>query len=327
MQKLLHIGLSAFFLLAITLAGDGFIQAWAKLPAAALELRDQFTADSKIRDYQPIEIVAFGDLMLGRYVWTLMQQNGHDYPLEFFPELLEEMNPNPDFLMANLEGPISEANYINPGTAMVFNFRPEVIETLQKYGFNLLGLANNHAYDMGQYGVDQTRTRLAEDGIHYFGDAQQIRTETTWVTTIHDTSLAFVGFNDTVQDYLDYSAANNLITELESEADFTIVSIHWGSEYRETPTEDQIQQAHDFIDAGADVILGHHPHVIEDYEWYDGKPIYYSLGNFVFDQYFQANVQEGLGVTLTLQKFPDGTKTIQTKETVFDIISSQVKLR
>ena len=333
MKNLLQLALSAFFLFAITLAGDGFIQKWAELPTAILDFRDQFTTESKIRDYQPVEIVAFGDLMLGRYVWVLMQQNGHDYPFEFFPELIATMNPDPDFLMANLEGPISDSAYVNPGTAMVFNFRPEIIETLQKYNFNLLNLANNHAYDMGQYGVDQTRTRLAEAGIHYFGDARTIRTETTWLTEVDDVTLAFVGLNDTVQDYLDYEATTKLIADLESQADFTIVSIHWGEEYRTKPTEEQVQQAHAFIDAGADVILGHHPHVIESSEWYAGpdsvaRPIYYSLGNFVFDQYFQQNVQEGLGVTLTLQKdLQGGSPIITATETVFDIINSQIKVR
>ena len=304
------------------------------MPATVLDWHDQYLGESKIRDYQPVEIVAFGDLMLGRYVWVLMQQNGPDYPFEFFPELLEEMNNNPDFLMANLEGPISDSAYVNPGTAMIFNFRPEIIEMLQKYGFNLLNLANNHAYDMGQEGVDQTRTRLAAAGIHYFGDAQEIRAETTWLTEVNDTTLAFIGFNDTVQDHLDYQAATELIVNLESEADFTIVSIHWGEEYHPEPTTAQVEHAHAFIDAGADVILGHHPHVIETSEWYNGpdnvpRPIYYSLGNFIFDQYFATNVQEGLGVTLTLQK-PHNNEdipTITSKETIFDLIQSQIVTR
>lgn len=336
MPKPFHIALTAFFLFVITLAGDGFLKAWDELPAVVLELHDEFITESKIRDYEPIQIVAFGDMMLDRYVWTLMQRNGHDYPFEFFPELLAEMTASDtgetiesDFLMANLEGPISNSDYVNPGTAMVFNFRPEVIPVLQKYGFNLFNLANNHAYDMGQYGVDQTRTRLAEAGIHYFGDAREIRAETAWITTVNDTKIAFVGFNDTVQNRLDYVAATELIATLEYEADFIIVSIHWGTEYRENPTETQIENAHTFVDAGADVILGHHPHVIENSEWYEGpdgvsRPIYYSLGNFIFDQYFQKNVQEGLGVSLTLKKKPNSDLPIITaSEIVFDILNSQ----
>lgn len=294
----------------------------------------EFIWGEKEPDTEPITMLVFGDMMMGRYVWTLMGENGHDYPLEYFPELVETMDPNPDFIWANLEGPISDANYRNPGTAMIFNFRPEVIEVLKKYGFNLLGLANNHAFDMGEYGNTQTRLNLTEAGIHHFGHAQEIREETSWSTTINDTTLTFLGFNDTVQDHLDYEAAITLIRESEESADFTLVSIHWGTEYRTTATPEQREYARQFVESGADAVIGHHPHVIEDREWIpgpdgQGRPVYYSLGNFIFDQYFQQNVQEGLALTLTLKKSlnkkePD---TIQVIETLFDISNSQVKLR
>ncbi len=316
---------------------DGGVNEWtqARLYGTAeplqLNFLDRFFGESKIRDYEPVTIVAFGDLMLGRYVWTLMQENGHDYPFEYFPELLESMDPDPDFLFANLEGPISDANYTNPGTAMTFNFRPDIIPILQKYGFNLLNLANNHAYDMGDYGATQTRLNLTNAGIHHFGHAKEIREETTWTTEVNDTTLTFLGFNDSVYDHLDYTAATDLIRSHEETADFTIVSIHWGTEYRTTPTPSQTEHAHAFIDAGADIIIGHHPHVIESSEWHIGpdgpRPIYYSLGNFVFDQYFQQNVQEGLGLTITLQKSPQSStsNTIQVSETVFDLLKSRPK--
>lgn len=341
---------------------------------------------------QPITIIAFGDLMLDRFVWTLMQRHGLDYPFEHFPELLETMGVSPpglpppvpsapptdyrlpatDFLFANLEGPISDTPYVNPGTAMVFNFRPDVISILQKYGFNLLSIANNHNYDMGEKGVRQTRERLSEAGIHWVGESKGIAAESQWTTRCGKaatlspcTTLTFFAFNDTLQDRLDFDQAAALIREAEqgSEgrpgADFTIVSIHWGVEYNQAPTQKQVENAHKLVDAGADIILGHHPHVIQKpanltpnehgtmfAEWYSPRipsplqttdyplqtsprPIYYSLGNFVFDQYFSKAVQEGLGLTLTLQKSTDPTvpATLQVKETVFDIVRSQVRPR
>lgn len=316
---------------------------------------------------QPVTIVAFGDMMLDRYVWTLMQRNGLDYPFVHVPELIESLlrdegevsstseegggdasqaqstsqvqvsTAQPDFLFANLEGPISDSKYVNPGTAMIFNFKPMVTEMLNKYGFNLLSLANNHAYDMGETGATQTRQYLTQAGIHHFGDARAIRAESVWTTTLKDkgVTLSFIGFNDTVSDHLDYTAATELIHSLEEKSDFTIVSIHWGAEYRTQPTATQVEHAQQFVQAGADAILGHHPHVImskdgSPVEWFEGpdgkRPIYYSLGNFIFDQYFQQNVQEGLGVILELKKGESHNEVI-AREKVFDILKSQPQVR
>ena len=332
MLKLITTALAIF---VFTLAGEGGL---SQLPEAIEAPLRESTWAAKQRDTEPVTIVAFGDMMLGRYVWTLMERNGHDYPFEFFPDLLETMLipedgtaliPEPDFLFANLEGPISDANYTNPGTAMMFNFKPIVVDTIKKYGFNLLTLANNHAYDMGESGVTQTRLNLTDAGIHHFGDAAGIRPGTTWTTTVKDTTLTFFGVNHTLQDLLDFEELNEHIRAAEEEADFTIVTIHWGTEYNHEPSPNQVEQAHAMVDAGADLIIGHHPHVIQSSEIYHGTPIYYSLGNFVFDQYFQDDVQEGLGLTITLKKSLDPRRpnTIDVKETVFDIIKSQVKSR
>ena len=290
----------------------------------------------KKKDSEEITLVAFGDLMLGRYVWILMERNGHDYPFEYFPELLDTMltdkkgkRADPDFIFANLEGPISDNPYRNPGTAMLFNFKPAVTDIIKKYGFNILSIANNHAFDMGVEGARQTREYLTDAYIHHVGHSKKLRQESVWVTTVKDTKIAFVAFNDTLKNHLNYEAAGEMIRDLEDEVDFTVVSIHWGTEYRTTPTDKQVEDAHAFVDAGADVILGHHPHVIESTEWYNGRPIYYSLGNFVFDQYFQKNVQEGLGVVITLKKSASRYRPdqIQSRELIFDIKNSQPQLR
>lgn len=342
----LKVFLSAAFVLALTFLTEGAFGGY-DFTGIDIEKGNPATLASKTSGTEPITLVAFGDMMLDRYVWTLMQQNGLDYPFEHFPELLDSMLttdngerlPDPDFTFANLEGPISDSPYVNPGTAMVFNFKPEVIPTLQKYGFNLFSLANNHAYDMGVDGAQQTRDHLAAASLNYFGDALALNEHTAWTTTTKGTTLTFLGFNDTVQDHLDYEAATELIRSHEATSDFTIVSIHWGIEYRTVPTSEQVEHAHAFVQAGADVILGHHPHVIEYSstdaiaDWADGpdgsRPIYYSMGNFIFDQYFQKEVQEGLGLTITLQKAanPDEKDTITVKETIFDILKSQPQIR
>jgi poly-gamma-glutamate synthesis protein (capsule biosynthesis protein) len=335
MLKLFTIAIAIF---AVTLAGEGTI---ALNEMGYGEAEEAVFLDTewnqKRRDNEPVTIVAFGDLMMGRYVRQLMNSHGLDYPLEYFPELLQHMLQDgdntlveePDFIFANLEGPITDKPYVNPGTAMVFNFKPDVVEPLKKYGINLVTLANNHAYDMGADGVAQTRVNLAENGIHHFGDSKGLRPETTWTTTLNETTITFFGLNDTLKDRLDFQEVSDHIAGAEEEADFTIVAIHWGTEYKHTPTTKQVEQAHAMVDAGADMIIGHHPHVIQTDEVYHGAPIYYSLGNFIFDQYFQDDVQEGLGLTITLKKSLDARhpNEIKVKETIFDIIKSQVKVR
>ena len=341
-RKLLITALAVF---TLTLVSEGSWMQWAgafnrngEILEASLRSAQSWTI--KQPDTEPVTLVAFGDLMLGRYVWQLMEKNGHDYPFEHFPELLGEMLsdpanqtpapiPKPDFIFANLEGPISDNPYVNPGTAMVFNFKPAVLDTLKKFGFNLLNLANNHAYDMGEDGMRQTRQYLTDAGIHHFGDAKGLRPETTWTTTVKDTTLTFFGLNDTLKNRLDFDEVNDRIRVAEDTADFTIVTIHWGTEYQHEPNQKQIEAAHAMVDAGADLIIGHHPHVIQSNEIYHGAPIYYSLGNFIFDQYFQQDVQEGLGLAVTLKKSldPRVPDTLEVKETVFDIVKSQAKVR
>lgn len=343
----LKVFLSAAFIFALTFVTEGTFWLKSSLSGVLPDEGNPAATASKEAGTEPIVLVAFGDMMLDRYVWTLMQQNGLDYPFEHYPELLESMLttpegerlPDPDFTFANLEGPISDSPYVNPGTAMVFNFKPEVIPTLQKYGFNLFSLANNHAYDMGVDGAQQTRDYLAAAGLNYFGDALALNENTAWTTTTKGTTLTFLGFNDTVQDHLDYDAATELIRSYEATSDFTIVSIHWGIEYRTVPTSEQVEHAHGFVQAGADVILGQHPHVIEYAsfdaiaDWAEGpdgsRPVYYSMGNFIFDQYFQKEVQEGLGLTITLQKAPtpEEENTVEVQETIFDILKSQPQIR
>lgn len=361
---------SALAIFALTLIGEGNLSSLNQalfgepmVPMTWMSKQTELPAPSTdyglpATDFPPVTLVAFGDLMLDRFVWTLMQRNGLDYAFEHFPELLESMGVSPpgllppvpsvptiDFLFANLEGPISDTPYVNPGTAMVFNFRPDVIPILKKYGFNLFSIANNHAYDMGEKGVRQTRERLSEAGIHWVGESKGIAAESQWTTRCGKaatlspcTTLTFFAFNDTLQNRLNFEEAAALIRQAETDADFTIVSIHWGVEYNKTPTQKQVENAHKLVDAGADLILGHHPHVIQkpanstpnEYgtmfaEWYSSRPIYYSLGNFIFDQYFSKAVQEGLGLTITFQKSTDAQvpNTIDVKETVFDIVRSQ----
>lgn len=235
-------------------------------------------------------ILSFGDLMLGRYVRDLM-----DKGLDPFAKI-EGTDGNflkgTDFLMANLEGPITAANDCVQ-KAYSFEFNPEVAPMLAEKGFNIFSLANNHSLDCKAAGFEDTKKYLSQSGIDYFGDPAQ---EGYIIKEISGQKIAFLGLNlasgqQSLEKYLEVTK------RLDGLADEVIVSVHWGVEYEKMASGLQISAAHKLIDNGADVIFGHHPHVVQNFEVYNNKPIFYSLGNFVFDQ---TGVEEntGLGVGL-----------------------------
>lgn len=122
---------------------------------------------------------------------------------------------------------------------------------------------------------------------------------------IGDKKYAFICFHSAT-NYLDLNAATDLIKAVRPNVDYLVVSIHWGIEYQHKPNyELQVKPGHAFIDAGADLVIGHHPHVVESFEVYNGKLIFYSLGNFVFDQFWSQDTQEELAVGVVLNRSND----------------------
>jgi poly-gamma-glutamate synthesis protein (capsule biosynthesis protein) len=277
---------------------------------------------------ETVTMLFTGDIMLGRYIATLRERNGADFPFTYMPEVIaavkEQLNLEEgeelDLIVGNLEGPITESTYKNPGTSLIFNFQPEVADLLAKVGFTTLSMANNHVFNQGLQGLDETFTRLAAVGIEGFGHPDTANGQySTAIYEFQQTRIGFLGLNDTDYD-LEESAAIAKIQELDGQVDFLIIGIHWGSEYVTTANSTITAMAHSFVDAGADMIWGHHPHVIQNWELYQGAPIYYSLGNFVFDQYWSAATQEGLVVGLSLQNGPDGI-AVTTTEVYVDLVN------
>ncbi len=247
---------------------------------------------------------AFGDMMLGRHVRVLMDINGLDY---IFRNIRGENNivfEGADLIHANLEGPIKGAGK-KGGTSMNFAFNEDVAPLLAEHGFNLLSLSNNHAVDQGWEGRETTITALENAGIDWCGHPSEADPESVYYGQVMDKKFAFICLHDVTFD-LDEEAAVRLISEVNEKVDFLIVSIHWGVEYQHRPHQTlQVAPAHRFVDAGADLVLGHHPHVVQSFEQYNGKFIFYSLGNFVFDQYWSQATQEELGLAISLGKSKD----------------------
>ncbi len=272
-----------------------------------------FVKGSQEKDTK-ISVLSFGDLMLGRDVGKAIK-NG-DNPFEDIEGVEGNFVRGVDIISANLEGPITTAkNCIKK--AYSFKFDPKVTELLVKYNFNAFNLSNNHAFDCHDKGYEDTKKYLDASGLFHFGGNSDNRIK---IKNIADKKIAFVGIDNTIASKNNALYKQKVVTA-KNESDYVMVNIHWGQEYRKEPTKKQIDLAHDLIDSGADVIIGHHPHVVESGEIYKGKAIFYSLGNFIFDQ-IGAEENQGLGVGIV---FDD--KFINFYLFPFDIIKYHPKLK
>lgn len=243
------------------------------------------------------QFLFFGDLMLDREVKDWIDKKGIDY---LFKNLVDEENRffmDTDLIGLNLESAVTKnGEHYSPALINDFAVAPERVSELKKYGFNFLNLANNHIADQGSKGYEETKNNLTELGISFSGCPDRQVGECSFVEKeIGGIKTAMVGFS-MVYGVFDEKKAGEIISELKSRNELVIVNIHWGVEYSKNFNKKQQQVGRDLIDAGADVIIGHHPHVIQGMEIYKNKPIFYSLGNFIFDQYFSEATQTGLAV-------------------------------
>jgi len=248
---------------------------------------------SEINDY-PKTILFLGDIMLDRTVKELMEKNGLVYPIEKIRNFLKGV----DVVVGNLEGPVVIDPVYTPDTSMKFNFGSEALDLLSYAKINLVSLANNHTLDRDRNGLTQTKEFLSRKNINYFGDPINCLKENIYTTD----GMVFIGLNQTFPINCTQEQIRKLIKDArqENSDDFIVVFIHWGEEYKSTSNAIQKELAHLIIDSGADLIIGSHPHVVEEIEQYKGKLIFYSLGNFIFDQYFSKETQEGLVVGLEI---------------------------
>jgi gamma-polyglutamate biosynthesis protein CapA len=243
----------------------------------------------------PATVLAFGDLLLDRYIKQGIDLNGVDYPFKDIKDFL----PGNDLVLANLEGSFTDfkPRALDPDNT-TFTFDPKLAPMLKQTGFNILNLANNHVHDFGGEGFEQSQAYLDKAGISHFGDFYNEGPAV--IKEIRGSKIAFVGYDEFGATSTDSTAAK--IKQIKNEADFVVVYAHWGIEYQTNFSKPQQEKAHRFIDAGADVVLGSHPHVVQPIEIYKGKLIFYSLGNFVFDQIFSDQVRHGLAVRLSFDK-------------------------
>ncbi len=234
-------------------------------------------------------LVAVGDIMTDRSVGKAIANRGASSILEKVTELTRMG----DVSFANLESPLSDKGPHDPSRC-VFRARPETVKVLVHGGFDVVSLANNHTLNAGREGILQTLETLEKHNIKYCG-AHRERERSGEVVVLEagqgPVKAGFISATDLSFEHGSYnkvqSDRSNLIAQIKAareQCDLLFVSLHWGDEYHDFPNQRQKDTAHLALDAGADVILGHHPHTLQGVEVYKGKLILYSMGNFVFDQ-------------------------------------------
>jgi len=261
----------------------------------------------------PISILFLGDVMLSRGVAYQITKNNDLYYSFRNIQLLLQQN---DFVFANFESPLINGPEIHSGET---NFRVDenMVPILKELNFSILSLANNHMLDFGQKGLLNTLKILDENKIQYVGAGQNYQEAHQYkILEKNGIKFAFLAYNDSDvvpktdeaaesrpdTALMDVEALKKDVARARAAADFIIVSMHSGTEYQERPNSRQIEFGHAAIDAGADLVIGHHPHVVQKVEKYKNGYIFYSLGNFIFDQMWSEKTKEGAAIQISFSK-------------------------
>ncbi len=256
-----------------------------------------------VKEKHSIRFCAAGDVMLDRGVKKHMETKGHNYPYEAVTDFIKSH----DLAFCNLEGPVTD--YKKRDKPFAFRCEPERFGEFMNTGFNIVSLANNHMFDCGAAGVTATIAELNSRGLMHAGaGADREESFKPAVAEVNGVKIALVAFADfhhyiaSNKERLNmpqacYPALDDIKPAIESAkelAPFVIVSWHWGEEYKHYPNKRQKMLGRLCVDAGADLVIGHHPHVLQGAEYYKGKLILYSLGNFIFDQFHENRTESAV---------------------------------
>lgn len=285
-------------------------------------LRDAINAFATAQGYwtdlaaplgNPVNVTVAGDIIFGRTVHSRMvRYNDFAHPLRKVAPRLHDA----DLTIANLECSMSD-NTEKPDDPFTFMFTTNAaaVEGLVLAGIDGVTLANNHSMNFGKLGLSDTLAVLAANKITAFGGGMNLaEARKPGLFTAKGVSFAFLGYDGITAE--DYGAGPNwpgtcplemnLVLEdmaraKEGQPDFLIPYFHWSEEYVSVPSALMRRIAHQAIDNGAAMVLGSHPHWVQGVEWYKGKPILYSLGNFVFDQDWSEETKQGMFAEIVIR--------------------------
>jgi gamma-polyglutamate biosynthesis protein CapA len=250
---------------------------------------------------EELTVLFLGDMMFDRAVRKTVETKGFDFVFGDSQKIFE----GSDLIIGNLEGPITtyaSKTLLADGTqtkSFTFTFPTSTATALKKIGIGIVNLANNHTDNFGREGINQTKKFLNDAGVIYFGDPRN-EGEIATTTCKNNICLGLIGFHEF--SFINQENIIKKIQELKPQVDHIVILPHWGDEYVTTFVPRQQKMARQWIDEGADLIIGTHPHVVESIETYKGKTIFYSLGNFIFDQYFSFETTHGILAKINFTK-------------------------
>ncbi len=248
-------------------------------------------------------IIAGGDIMLSRGTRKYIDQYGSNYP---FSEIRDEIITH-DIAIANLECPISSrGKRFSPNKGIYFRAHPDVVEGLKYSGFNVFTLANNHILDWGMDAAADTMHYLKEEGLYFSGvgfskeeaskpvqfDLKGVQVGIICYNDIYPFTMMYNGRN--IETNCLDSQTEEKIRDLKEVFDVLIAAVHTGTEYLQEPENEKICKMRNLVDYGVDVVLGTHPHVVQEIEVYRESLIVYSLGNLIFDQNWSPETSRGI---------------------------------
>ena len=263
------------------------------VPGLAEVLKREITILPRELEENRVTLYAVGDVMLDRRVGDRIDDFGPNYPFLKVAEILRQA----DITTGNLESAISSKGRIVDSKLINFRADPVTVAGLSYAGFDVMSLANNHIMNYGGEALIETMELLQREGIEYTGGGRDIRgARTPAILRSRGMRIAFLGYNEIPPNWFratpsrpgiawaEIPAVQEDVAKAKGLADLVVVSVHWGVEYNDNePTDYQRRFGRAAIDSGADVVIGHHPHVLSGFEIYHGGLIAYSLGNFVFD--------------------------------------------
>lgn len=270
----------ALFISVLILTGAGCVN-----KSFALEKSDLTSSGSEAK------ILFGGDMMFDRYIRQISNKRGADYVFSCIDPLLKTA----DFVLANLEGPItanpsiSQNSLIGSPENFRFTFPTTTAKLLFKHNIKIVNIGNNHINNYNASGIASTQKYLANADVAYFGGLAG--NNPLYQTTTAGINLSFINYNQFGGESTEKIA--KIISAQHSLNRKVIVYTHWGEEYV-TPTKNMRAVAALFAKNGADLIIGSHPHIIQTHETISNTQVYYSLGNFIFDQYWDKNTTKGL---------------------------------
>jgi len=281
--------------------GDGW---WLNTAGAALTPADEDLArklSCAVRE--PVTFLAGGDILMGWFVNDVyIKKEGPEYLFRRVADLFRSA----DIAFGNLENPISSRGVME-NKGLMFRAPPEAVKGLTYAGIDVVNLANNHIGDYGPQAVLDTLDILKQNGIGYAGAGRnRAEARSPWITTTKGITIAILAYNEIEPGYFAATDSHpgsawiepdNVYAEIrktKAQADFVIVSFHWGIEYTPHPNARQQEIARGAAQAGAGLIVGHHPHVVQGVGFFGSVFVDYSIGDFVYSQPTRPATGEGI---------------------------------